>query len=195
MQKSMRLVLVMISLLLVLTGCESNLRPIQMTPADKQYVFTIQDIGPLPVRLSVVPFEKGGDYLFTKTLENADSLGCLYGINLKKDNGNPVTLQTSISISDETDRAQALYDKNRDTLRWAAEKMDMKLTAADLTAYQADEGTVLNQGDQCHVILRKGRLVYQVNIDGITVNEAQFRAKLAEKMDYIIGSGVDGKRP
>jgi hypothetical protein len=59
----------------------------------------------------------------------------------------------------------------------------------DPRLYKADDVFLMMLEDRYYMVIRKSRLVYTVDIDGISVPEGQVRTSLLRKMDRAVKIG------
>lgn len=153
---------------------------------DAKFIFSARDIKGLG--LSDFQYERLGKdkhYLYAKFHDDLNGQSYFYSERLLNGGKNDILLTTSVNIQSDEKAAMRLY-KTAMTIMPSMANI-MVLNPGE---YNIDEGS-LSRAHNINVInIRKGKLFYQITIDGIEpLTENQFKDDLIEKIGYIVKNG------
>ena len=164
-------------------------KQIDFTPADKNYVFTIEDIKGMDFSgYMIKPYHSGKGYYFSKEANELHGLYGLYSVNLFDSRNNEIHLKANFSIQKTREGAVKLFDSQYHTLKTLWKK---HVIIIDPEIYHADRAFLFFYENHVMLALQRGKLYYLVDIDGIQIHEPLLRKGLASKVDYLVKHGLD----
>ena len=156
---------------------------------DKNYVFTFEDIVGFKIEeYTVKPMKNGKEYFYTKSNTELNGSSTMYNVILKDELGREVSLRTSVNLQSNAARATELFESSAKTVK-ALYKSSIK--AVKPNDYKADELLIIDDENYFYLQMRKNNLYYNIEIDGMPINEEQIKDKLLKKVDYILSKGIE----
>lgn len=156
---------------------------------DKKYVFTFEDIVDFKIEeYTVKPMKNGKEYFYTKSNTELNGSSSMYNVILKDELGREVSLRTSVNLQSNAARATELFESSAKTVK-ALYKSSIK--AVKPNAYKADELLIVESEDYFSLQMRNNNLYYNIEIDGMPINEEQIKDKILKKVDYILNKGIE----
>lgn len=175
MKKTIFLLLCLFILIISVSCVEQS----DITEEDKKYIVLFEDVklANIENEYTIKSIDNGKDYFFTKKNSSEKTLSCLYSQTLQdKIGGNEILLKVSVGIETNLDRAQQLYKS-------ILKSPNKKATPSD---YFCEEVSLEVKDETFNIILRKSRLVYNLSIDGISINENEIQEIIIEKIKYLV---------
>ncbi|MGE5416885.1 MAG: hypothetical protein ACM3UZ_09010 [Acidobacteriota bacterium] len=181
------LILILISVILASTSIACLPKAQTLTNNDLKYIFATEDIMEVDVnKYQAKQFKDGKPYSFFKNTNSLNEFNCIYSRILVRQGIGEIDLITTIDISSDTERARSLYKMMIN--------VPTKFVRVSSKEYDVDEIKIAESVDNFTLVLRKGKLVYKIEIDGSEIKQEQVKDGIMEKVQYISRNGIDGYR-
>ena len=174
-----------------------------LTERDKTYIFLFEDIENLDIsEYQTRLYKNNKEYIFLKGKTKFGEYNYIYDSSLLDKDGNVIRMRTNISLLLNINRAKRLFEscvgkslykgllKNR--LFRGLRDVDIQkkyLNKISPEIYSADQLLSFTiEGNYFFIVLRKGKLVYSITVEGVFIDESQIRDNLNKKLLYIEGN-------
>jgi hypothetical protein len=177
-------IIIMLCFVTVFFACS---KPSDVTRADREYLFLPQDVNTLDLdKYHFKIFRNGKDHIFYTRRDELNEFTGSYRCTLIDSKKNEIDFMSSVNVQSSDERAKDLFDSLTKMASAAGDGLVIKM---DPRLYKADDVFLMMLEDRYYMVIRKSRLVYTVDIDGMSVPEGQVRTSLLRKMDRAVKIG------
>ena len=159
-----------------------------LSHSDKSSVFTFEDVTGFKMDQYIVkPLKNGKEYFYTKSNTEINGISFMYSVVLMDELGKEIKLLANMNLQPDEERAAELFNSSSKTAK-ALNKKSIKDT--DASAYNANELLIVHSKDYFSLFMRKDNLYYNLEIDGVSINQEQIKDNLLKKVDFILNTGM-----
>ena len=175
--------LALVTLVLFLPSCSFLPERVEFTEEDRHFVFSAADVeSHLPDDLEIVKNKYGQDSTYFKSDSKMNGFSALYS-QMYICQGKEMSIQVSANVQSSVERAKKLYSS--DISRGLNSKDRKKIQPQE---YGVDQLFLSIGQDSYYIGLQKGKIVYSVAVEGISLPELEMKRVVLEKVAYLESS-------